>query len=91
VQERRDALTGAEREAVLIGAEDAARFAIADEDRVRLVSDFGSFEGVALVSPVKTGSVQVHWPEGNRLLDRSCRSAESGIPDYNALVRIEKV
>jgi molybdopterin-dependent oxidoreductase alpha subunit len=91
VQERRDALTGAEREAVLIGAEDAARFGVANGDRVRLVSDFGSFEGVALLAPVKTGSVQVHWPEGNRLLDRRCRSAESGIPDYNALARVEKI
>ncbi len=91
IQERRDALTGAEREAVLIAPGDAARFGIADGDRVRLVSEFGEFEGAALLSPVKEGSVQVHWPEGNRLLDRSCRSAESGIPDYNARARLEKL
>jgi anaerobic selenocysteine-containing dehydrogenase len=91
VQERRDALTGAERDAVLISAEDAARFGLADGDHVRLTSDFGAFEGVALVAPVKPGSLQVHWPEGNPLIDRSCRSAESGIPDYNALARIEPI
>lgn len=91
VQERRDALTGAERDAVLIGAEDAARRGLSEGDRVRLVNEFGSLEGVALISPVRAGNVQVHWPEGNRLLDRSCRSSESGIPDYNAWARLEKL
>jgi len=91
VQENRDALTGAERDAVLIAAEDARELGVDPGDRVRLVSDFGEYQGVAFIASVTRGSLQVHWPEGNRLLDRACRSADAGIPDYNARVRIEKL
>ncbi len=91
VHESRDALTGVEREAVLMNAGDAQALGIGEGDRVRLVSDFGEYEGVARMAAVAPGSLQVHWPEGNRLLDRTCRSAESGIPDYNARVRVEGV
>ena len=38
---------------------------------------------------MKPGTLQVHWPEGNVLIERRRRSAEAGIPDYNALVRVE--
>ena len=45
--------------------------------------------GIALVAPVKAGNVEVHWPEGNVLIARGCRSPEAEIPDYNAIVWIE--
>jgi anaerobic selenocysteine-containing dehydrogenase len=88
VQERRDALTGALREAVLISAEDAAGLGLADGDRVTVASDAGEMSGNVLVAPVKPGNVQVHWPEGNVLIGRSARSPESGIPDYGAWVEL---
>ncbi len=91
VHERRDAITGAAREAILINAEDARDLDVRDGEEILLVGDGGEYRGRALVAPVKPGSLQVHWPEGNVLISRSRRSAESGIPDYNALVRVEKV
>jgi len=43
-----------------------------------------------VLAPIKPGNLQVHWREGNVLLDRNKRSPEVEIPDYNALVRLEK-
>ncbi len=89
VQERRDALTGAVREAVLVSAADAERLGIADGAEVVVRSDHGELRGRALVAPLAPGNLQVHWPEGNVLLPRGARSAEAGIPDYNTRARLE--
>jgi hypothetical protein len=32
----------------------------------------------------------VHWPEGTVLIAGDVRSAEAGIPDYNARVTVER-
>jgi anaerobic selenocysteine-containing dehydrogenase len=91
VQERRDALTGATREAVLMSAADAERLGLADGDEVDVASDTGAMRGRALVVAIAPGNVQVHWPEGNVLLAPDVRSAEAGIPDYNARVTVTPV
>jgi molybdopterin-dependent oxidoreductase alpha subunit len=91
VHEQKDAITGAARDAILIHATDASRLGLSDGDRVVLRSEGGAYPGRVLVADVKPGSLQVHWPEGNVLISRSTRSAESGIPDYNALVEVERV
>jgi molybdopterin-dependent oxidoreductase alpha subunit len=88
VQERRDALTGAAREAVLISAVDAERLGIDDGDAVLVSSSTAELAGRALVAPIAPGNVQVHWPEGNVLIDPDVRSREAGIPDYNARVSV---
>jgi len=88
VQESRDSITGAIREAVLISAEDAERLGIADGDEVLVSSETGELRGRALVAQLAPGNVQVHWPEGNVLIDDSKRSPEAGIPDYNARVTV---
>lgn len=88
VQEREDALTGAAREAVLISPADATAHGLADGAPVLVRSDHGELRGTALVAPLKPGNVQVHWPEGNILLDRTLRSPEAGVPDYNAWVTV---
>lgn len=90
VHERVDALTGAEREAVLINRVDAEEFEIGDGDGVILKSDVGELHGRAMIAPVTPRSLQVHWPEGLVLIDRRKRSPQAGIPDYNALVTLEK-
>ena len=89
VQERRDALTGALREAVLLSAADAQRLGIKDGDPVVVASARGRLRGRALLAPIAPGNVQVHWPEGNVLIDPDVRSQESGIPDYNARVSVQ--
>ncbi|MEH2220971.1 MAG: FdhF/YdeP family oxidoreductase [Nostoc sp.] len=89
VQERKDAITGAMREAVLINAGDAALLGLKDGDKVILKNDLGELLCQVYIAPIQSGNLQVHWPEGNVLLDKSKRSLE-GVPDYNAIVRLEK-
>ncbi|HXF57465.1 MAG TPA: FdhF/YdeP family oxidoreductase [Actinomycetota bacterium] len=89
VQERRDALTGAVRDAVLVSPHDARRLGLSVGDPVVLRSAFGEFRGRVLVAPILPGNLEVHWPEGEVLLDPGRRSPEAGIPDYNAVVSLE--
>jgi anaerobic selenocysteine-containing dehydrogenase len=91
VHERRDSLTGALREAVLISPGDADRLGLADGTAVVLASPHGTLDATVQRAPVSQGTVQVHWPEGNVLLDHAARSAESGIPDYNTVVTVKPV
>ncbi|MDJ0632501.1 MAG: molybdopterin-dependent oxidoreductase, partial [Xenococcaceae cyanobacterium MO_188.B29] len=90
VQEQKDQITGAIREAVLINQNDAEKLGLNQGDRVILKNDLGEYKGKVYTAPIKPGNLQIHWPEGNILLDKSKRSAE-GVPDYNALVTLEKV
>jgi molybdopterin-dependent oxidoreductase alpha subunit len=90
VHEKRDAMTGAVRDAVLVSQEDVTRLGLCEGDPIVLRSVTGEFRGRACIAPVKPGTLQVHWPEGNVLIDRRRRSPEAGIPDYNAFVRLEK-
>jgi anaerobic selenocysteine-containing dehydrogenase len=89
VHERRDAITGTHRDAVLMNQDDAHRLGLREHDAVVLRSETGTYHGHIRVAPVKPGTLQVYWPEGNVLIDRRRRSPEAGIPDYNALVRVE--
>ena len=86
-----DPLTGATRDAVYIDADDARDLGVVDGDRVRLTSKVGSFDGRAHVVRLAARSVQVHWPEGNVLIDASVNDDASRIPDYNAVVTIERI
>jgi anaerobic selenocysteine-containing dehydrogenase len=90
VQERRDPITGAVREAVLINPLDADRFGLADGDPVVLSSPSGTLRGRALRAPVTPGNLQVHWPEGEVLIDRTRRSPQAHMPDYNAIVTLAR-
>jgi predicted molibdopterin-dependent oxidoreductase YjgC len=91
IHEQKDALNGAVREAVLISSVDAKELSLETGDAVRLSSQHGSMDGRVLVAPVKPGNLQVHWPEGNVLLEAGRGSSESHIPDYNAFVKLEKI
>ncbi|MBE9037898.1 FdhF/YdeP family oxidoreductase [aff. Roholtiella sp. LEGE 12411] len=89
VQERKDAITGAVREAVLINVEDAVKLGLKDGDRVILKNELGELRCQVYIAPIQSRNLQVHWPEGNILLDKTKRSLE-GVPDYNAVVSLEK-
>ncbi len=83
-----DSLTGTVgRDAVFMAESDAARLGLDDGGALRLVSAHGTFEGRCHIAPVKPGSLQVYWPEGNVLIGRRLDPA-SGEPDYNATVRV---
>ncbi|HEX6425519.1 MAG TPA: molybdopterin-dependent oxidoreductase [Acidimicrobiales bacterium] len=93
VQADVDPLTGARRDAVLVDPADAASLGVGAGDRVRLRSATGSFEGTVTLARLPAGTVQVHWPEGNVLIEGGAARREpvSHVPDYNAVVTIEPV
>ena len=91
VHAEHDAITGAAREHVLINAQDARRLGIDSGDMIKLHNSFGELGGIALIAAVKAGNVQAHWPESNVLIDKNRRSPGAEIPDYNAIVWIEKL
>ncbi|MEV0581837.1 FdhF/YdeP family oxidoreductase [Nonomuraea sp. NPDC050310] len=91
VHERRDGFNGATREAVLISAHDADRLGLPDGAPVELTSPSGVFAGKVLRAPIMPGNLQVHWPEGNVLLDEARRSPDAKIPDYNAVVTLRRL
>lgn len=86
-----DPLTGAARDAVFMNEQDAAERGLIDGDRVRLRNGRGVFAGRVFTAPLTRGDLQIHWPEGNHLLDREARDAWSDTPDYNARVTLEKI
>ena len=83
-----DPLTGAGRDAVFIGDEDATSLGVRDGAPVLLRSEHGELEARIHVAPIRSGNVQVFFPEGNVLLPRGRLDPESGVPDYNAVVEI---
>jgi molybdopterin-dependent oxidoreductase alpha subunit len=91
VHRRRDPLTGAEREDVMMSETDAKRLGLNDGDAIIVRSDIGLMRGRCRIAPITPGNVQVHWPEGNVLIERGVCDPECGIPDFNALVEIERV
>jgi anaerobic selenocysteine-containing dehydrogenase len=85
-----DSLTGTiGRDAVFMAEADATRLGLVDGGALRLVSAHGTFQGRCRIAPVKPGSLQVYWPEGNVLIGRRLDPA-SGEPDYNATVRVSR-
>jgi anaerobic selenocysteine-containing dehydrogenase len=88
VQESRDSITGATREAVLMSAADARRLGIGSGERVVVRSETGELTGIAVIAPIAAGNVEVHWPEGNVLITPGRLSPQARIPDYNARVEV---
>ena len=91
VHNSRDALTGARREDVLINRQDAERIGIVNGDEILLTSAAGQMRGRCLISEIAPGNVQVHWPEGNCLIERGICDPECGIPDFNTEVEIARL
>ncbi|MDX2226637.1 MAG: FdhF/YdeP family oxidoreductase [Verrucomicrobiae bacterium] len=85
-----DPINGAPRDAVLMNQEDAARLHLKNGDAIRLMNDLGEYEGHVFLAPIKEGNLQVHWPEGNVLIPTGVVDSVGGVPDYNAVVRVEK-
>jgi predicted molibdopterin-dependent oxidoreductase YjgC len=90
VHQQRDPLTGARRDDVLMSEQDALKLGLRGGDRIIVRSSAGEMRGRCLIAPINQGNVQVHWPEGNLLLERGVFDSECGIPDYNTEVEIER-
>ncbi len=90
VHEQKDPLTGAGRHSIYMNRTDAEANGLKEGDPVVLRNEIGEFRGRVFLAPILPGNLQIHWPEAEVLIDRTKRSPESGIPDYNALVTLEK-
>jgi len=91
VWEDEDSLTGSRRrDEVFISPSDAREVGLRDGDPLLIRSEVGEFRGVARVGPVHPGTLQAYWPEANVLIPRRL-DPESLEPDYNALVRLERL
>jgi predicted molibdopterin-dependent oxidoreductase YjgC len=86
-----DPLTGATRDAVYIDHRDAKALNVAEGELVLLRSDIGSMKARVKIVALASRSIQVHWPEGNVLIDAGLNEDASRIPDYNAVVTITKL
>jgi molybdopterin-dependent oxidoreductase alpha subunit len=89
VQGKKDPLTGATRDAIFVSSHDAKERGLTEGDPIVIRNDFGELRGRVSLAALKPGNLQVHWPEGEVLIDRNRRSPEAGIPDYNAIVSLE--
>jgi anaerobic selenocysteine-containing dehydrogenase len=69
--------------------QDAGRLGLKSGDPVIVRSSVGEMRGRCRVAPIAQGNVQVHWPEGNPLIERGVFDSECGIPDFNTEVEIE--
>ena len=84
----RDPLNGALRSDILISSADAAARGFSDGDAVRVRSATGEVAAHIKVAPIRAGSVQMHFPEANPLINGTHRDPISHVPDYNAIVEI---
>jgi molybdopterin-dependent oxidoreductase alpha subunit len=82
VHEDIDTNTAAARDAIMMNPGDATGLHLSDGDRVRLRNDFGIYEGQVLVADVAAGTIEIHWPEGNVLVNPRSRSPLAKIPAY---------
>lgn len=86
-----DPLTGASRDAVYIDSRDAEALNLIEGEQVILRSETGLMNARIKMITLPSRSIQVHWPEGNVLIDAKINEDASRIPDYNAVVTIEKL
>ncbi|WP_170007178.1 FdhF/YdeP family oxidoreductase [Bacillus fonticola] len=85
-----DPFNDADRYDVLMNEEDGKKHNIQDGDSIVVYNQYGSFHGKAKFVSVKSGNIEVHWPEGNALIPKGVYEKYAGIPEYNTAVIIEK-
>ncbi len=86
VHEDVDPINAAPRDAVLMHPDDLRRLGLREGEEVELVNEHGVLRGRVRAAAVAQGTVQVHWPEGNVLVDPSVRSPLAKIPGYKDVV-----
>ena len=86
-----DPLNGAPRDAVLMNEEDAARLRVKTGDKVILSSKQGEMTCSVLLAPIAPTNLQIHWPEGNILIESGPVDLGGGVPDYTTFVEVRPV
>ena len=84
---KKDPITGARRDDVIMAKEDADRLGLRNGDAITLRNDLGEFRGRVRIDRMKPGCLQAHWPEINTIIPAG-RLDPSGVPDYNATVEV---
>jgi molybdopterin-dependent oxidoreductase alpha subunit len=86
-----DPLTGATRDALFLSAADAAAIGVSEGQAVVVRAATGAkLEARAHLAPIRSGNVQMFWPEANALIAGGRRDRVSGVPDYNAVVEVSR-
>lgn len=88
VHKARDPLTGAERDSVLMSAEDMTAAGFIEGQSVLVRSDHGQLQARVMLAAIKPRNVQMCFPEANVLLPAGPRDERSHVPDYNTTVEI---
>jgi len=87
----RDPLTGATRDALFLSADDARALGVSEGEPLIVRAETGAaLRALAHVAPIRSGNVQMFWPEANALIAAGRRDPVSGVPDYNAVVEISR-
>jgi molybdopterin-dependent oxidoreductase alpha subunit len=88
VHRQRDPLTGADRDALLMAADDAQRLGVAEGSAVLVRSGTGELRARVKVAPLRPGNVQMFFPEANPLIPGGRRDPVALVPDYTAVVEV---
>lgn len=86
----KDPFNNADRYDVLISEEDCKELNIAEGEAIVVYNKYGTFHGRAKFTPIKSGNIELHFPEGNALIPMSVYEQYAGIPEYQAAVIVEK-
>ena len=81
---------GLGRNDIFMSVHDAKKLGIKQGNRIALVNQHGRFIGPVRLMDMAAGFLQTYWPESNVLIPPEWDPL-SEEPDYNCLVRIEKV
>ncbi|MUV36685.1 Ferredoxin--nitrate reductase [Lentibacillus sp. JNUCC-1] len=85
-----DPFNDADRYDILMNEEDGTELGVKEGDAIVAYNAYGSMTGRAKFVEVKQGNIEVHWPEGNVLIEKGIYESFAGIPEYNVSAIVEK-
>jgi predicted molibdopterin-dependent oxidoreductase YjgC len=88
VHKKRDPLTGADRDALFMAAEDVEALGLTDGAPVLVRSEAGEVRARVKRSRLRSGNVQMFFPEANAVIPPGHRDPVGLCPDFNATVEI---
>lgn len=90
IYDERDPFNAAERDDVLMNEDDARELGIEEGDPIVVYNQYGMYRGQAKFVNIKSGNIELHWPEGNVVIPQGVYEEHAGIPEYGAAVIVEK-
>lgn len=86
----KDPFNAADRFSVLMNSEDGKIHQIQEGDSVVVHNAIGIFYGHAKFVNIRSGNIELYWPEANVILPKGVYEPLAGIPEYNTTVALEK-